>query len=434
MASANDLELALLDAAASGDIATLSALVENGVDVSYQDQEGMSALMKAADGGYQEAVELLLQAGCPCSCSEPMAEHNNAMDPVSPLHYCHADYRNLQDKDGYCAGQYAAGNPEIVELLLNWGVQAELVLGAVKRSEEEEDAGQDGVVNQAYLSQPLHYSDDGSKLLDADGEAVMMGWEGPLMERHAALLQARGGAVLNIGFGLGLIDAALQAYSPSLHTIIEAHPDVFKHAQHKGWGTRPGVQLLHGRWQEVLPRLVAQQGQRYDGVFFDTYGEYYREMALFHKQLPALLKPGGVYTFFNGLAPDNVFFHSVYGRLVQLELAALGLSTSYEKVDIQQAVQPEPPPGPVQRPQAPPWGRWLDRDTNPFLNFQRIGESKQRPLELCSWKDREALPPVGKEYQQGYKLVNDRLPKVKQRLHRAAEYRRGIDGRACNNA
>ncbi|KAJ9530147.1 hypothetical protein QJQ45_023432 [Haematococcus lacustris] len=27
----------------------------------------------------------------------------------------------------------------------------------------------------------------------------------------------------------------------------------------------------------------------------------------------------------------------------------------------------------------------------------------QRPLELCSWKDRETLPPVDKEYQQGYK-------------------------------
>ncbi|KAJ9526107.1 hypothetical protein QJQ45_009533 [Haematococcus lacustris] len=88
----------------------------------------------------------------------------------------------------------------------------------------------------------------------------------------------------------------------------------------------------------------------------------------------------------------------------------------------------------LQRPQAPPWGRWLDRDTNPCLNFQRIGESMQRPLELCSWKDREALPPIGKEYQQRYKRVNDRLPKVRQRLHRAAEYRRGIDGRARNNA
>ncbi|KAJ9532579.1 hypothetical protein QJQ45_010664 [Haematococcus lacustris] len=77
---------------------------------------------------------------------------------------------------------------------------------------------------------------------------------------------------------------------------------------------------------------------------------------------------------------------------------------------------------------------WLDRDTNPCLNFQRIGESMQRPLELCSWTDLRALPPVGKEYQQRYKLVNDRLPKVRQRLHRAAEYRRGIDGRARNNA
>ncbi|KAJ9534600.1 hypothetical protein QJQ45_022182 [Haematococcus lacustris] len=71
----------------------------------------------------------------------------------------------------------------------------------------------------------------------------------------------------------------------------------------------------------------------------------------------------------------------------------------------------QPPPGPVPPPQAPPWGRWLDRDTNPCLNFQRIGESKQRPLELCRWDDLEALPPIGKEYQQGYKRLNDRLPK-----------------------
>ncbi|KAJ9533772.1 hypothetical protein QJQ45_026852 [Haematococcus lacustris] len=56
------------------------------------------------------------------------------------------------------------------------------------------------------------------------------------------------------------------------------------------------------------------------------------------------------------------------------------------------------------------------------------------PLELCHWKDLEALPPIGKEYRQGYKLVSDRLPKDRQRLHRAAEYRRGIEGRARNNA
>ncbi|KAJ9509857.1 hypothetical protein QJQ45_011549 [Haematococcus lacustris] len=75
-------------------------------------------------------------------------------------------------------------------------------------------------------------------------------------------------------------------------------------------------------------------------------------------------------------------------------------------------------PGPVPRPQAPPWGRWLDRDTNGcYCNLQRIGESKQRPPELCQWDHLEALPPVGEEYQQGFKLINDRLPKVRQRLH-----------------
>ncbi|KAJ9505343.1 hypothetical protein QJQ45_012102 [Haematococcus lacustris] len=65
----------------------------------------------------------------------------------------------------------------------------------------------------------------------------------------------------------------------------------------------------------------------------------------------------------------------------------------------------------VPRPQAPPWGRWLDRDTNPCLNFQRIGESMQHPLELCSYKGLETLPTIGTEYQQGFKRVNDWLPK-----------------------
>ncbi|KAJ9510918.1 hypothetical protein QJQ45_027858 [Haematococcus lacustris] len=93
----------------------------------------------------------------------------------------------------------------------------------------------------------------------------------------------------------------------------------------------------------------------------------------------------------------------------------------------------KPPKAKEQQQQQPAEAQCLDRDTNECLNLQRIGESMQRPLELCSYEDLEALPPVGDEYQQGYKLVNDRLPKGRQRLHRAAEYRRGIDGRARNN-
>jgi len=45
----------------------------------------------------------------------------------------------------------------------------------------------------------------------AAGEAVMMGWEAPLMEQHARLVTgAGGGRVLNIGFGLGIVDESIQ--------------------------------------------------------------------------------------------------------------------------------------------------------------------------------------------------------------------------------
>ncbi|KAJ9521697.1 hypothetical protein QJQ45_015383, partial [Haematococcus lacustris] len=42
-------------------------------------------------------------------------------------------------------------------------------------------------------------------------------------------------------------------------------------------------------------------------------------------------------------------------------------------------------------------------------NLQRTGESMQRPLELCSYEGLEAPPPVGKEYQQGYKRAVEQV-------------------------
>lgn len=39
----------------------------------------------------------------------------------------------------------------------------------------------------------------------------------------------------------------------------------------QGWGERPNVRILFGRWQDVLPQLL--QGGPYTGIFFDTYGQ-----------------------------------------------------------------------------------------------------------------------------------------------------------------
>jgi hypothetical protein len=42
-----------------------------------------------------------------------------------------------------------------------------------------------------------------------------------------------------------------------------------------------------------------------------------------------LAKPHGVYSFFNGLAPDNLFFHGVACQCVMLQLASLGLDSDF---------------------------------------------------------------------------------------------------------
>lgn len=42
----------------------------------------------------------------------------------------------------------------------------------------------------------------------------------------------------------------------------------------QGWDRRPGVRILFGRWQDVLP----ESGLTFDGIFWDTFSEYYEDM------------------------------------------------------------------------------------------------------------------------------------------------------------
>lgn len=49
----------------------------------------------------------------------------------------------------------------------------------------------------------------------------MMGWETPLMERHAAIICAAGGDVLNVGFGMGIIDGFIQQHKVCLRASAE---------------------------------------------------------------------------------------------------------------------------------------------------------------------------------------------------------------------
>ena len=123
------------------------------------------------------------------------------------------------------------------------------------------------------------------------GDAVMMSWEAPLMEAHADALCETNGDVMNVGFGLGIIDGCIQAREPRSHTIVEAHPDVRAHMTRAGWDSKAGVRVEFGRWQDVLPRLV-EEGRKFDAIYFDTYGEEYDDMRRFHAFLPKTFARG----------------------------------------------------------------------------------------------------------------------------------------------
>ena len=141
--------------------------------------------------------------------------------------------------------------------ILNAGMQAELILGVVARHERQVDE----VEGKPYLQQRVEYSE--GRLMDEESKGVMMSWENPLMEAHAKAICTGCGDVLNVGFGMGLVDTAIQGHNPTSHTIIEAHPEVYKRMLETGWGDKENVRIIYGRWQDVLPQLGTYDGKLY---------------------------------------------------------------------------------------------------------------------------------------------------------------------------
>jgi protein arginine N-methyltransferase 2 len=310
----------------------------------FDPEKNITVLMLAAEHGSAAMVHALLDAGA--------SWQERSLDGATPGEYAMA---NTKDR-------------ECFKLLLEWAVQCEMILGASSLKQREEEESRHISSNEEYLSSSIKYTDDGDIIDESSGDAVMMTWETPLMERHAKDICWKGpgeGVVLNIGFGMGIIDRFIQRENPKQHVIIEAHPDVYKQMIRLGWDKKPNVKVVciqdheifdtarlgrslvlpdsltlvftlarkvFGRWQDVIDELGLTV--KFDGVFFDTYGEYWEDMVTLHRRLPSIMNEGGVYSFFNGLSPDNIFFHLVAGEVARRELNELGFSVSYSPVKV----------------------------------------------------------------------------------------------------
>lgn len=154
--------------------------------------------------------------------------------------------------------------------------------------------------NLYHSNEKLTYTSEGN-LVDSKGAEVMMGWESGIMKHQATTIAKNRGDILNVGFGLGLIDNYIQSFNPKTHTIIESNKDVQKKMIDDGWLEKPNVTLIFKSWQDVLNDLP-----KFDGVFYDCWLD---DQKPFDENIKNILKPGGIYSFFNN--PNNGVINNI---------------------------------------------------------------------------------------------------------------------------
>lgn len=191
-----------------------------------------------------------------------------------------------------------------------------------------------------FLRSTLHFRQ--TDILDDQGNGVMMAWEKDIMRRSADYLAPTPGLrILNIGHGMGIIDEFFQSKEPSIHHIIEPHPDVIARMRENGWLDKPGVVVHEGRWQDVVPRIISQE-ILFDTVYFDTFAEDYKALRDFFSDcLVGILDDSGRWGFFNGMGADRQICYDVYGKIVEMDLFEAGYEVEWDVVKVPEMSEEE---------------------------------------------------------------------------------------------
>lgn len=355
------------------DVAALKPLLRIPGNASVQDPEtGYTPLHAAiaACGDVNDKVE-----------DGEEVDIKKAEDTVRELLLSGAIWNDLDNNDetpGCLASR--SGRKELYELIVEAGVRAEILLGLMggydelsSGSEDEEEEEQEGgeapelvdasaakpdseskapfdlqnpndVNSKDYLASDLKFTD--TAILDSDDNGVMMEWETQIMDLSAHLLapeEIPNPRVLNIGFGMGIVDRFFAAKEPATHHIIEAHPGVLatlKNLYHDfgpNWETAKEEgrnKVWAGRWQDIVPALL-EAGEMYDAIYFDTFGEDYGALKTFFQDyVPGLLSPEGRFGFFNGLGADRRVCYDVYTRVVEMDCSDAGLDVQWVDVEV----------------------------------------------------------------------------------------------------
>ena len=276
-----------------GGTETVALLLENGAiwnDLDRNDETpGCIASRLGLDRIYRQIVEAGVRA-------ELLLSRLNELDP--------------DDEDDEISNEDEEDHPSKSQEATNSAPTADSAAGT-RSAEPADDYIDHWDSNTSFLRSSLRFTD--TQLLDSSSNAVMMEWEREIMQRHATTLLPKPGLrAMNIGHGMGILDTAIQSHNPAEHHIVEAHPAVLAQMRKNGWFEKPGVRVHEGRWQDVLPRLVAE-GVELDAIYYDTFAEEYKDLKfLFEEHVIGLMMEDGRFGFYNGLGADRRVCNDVY--------------------------------------------------------------------------------------------------------------------------
>ncbi|KAG6911127.1 hypothetical protein DXG01_003867 [Tephrocybe rancida] len=300
-------ELLITSIIADESTEAILAMIDAGAPLWYQnDAEGMSALHAAAYMQNSELAKILIDHGALWNAVDSL---KNTAGDISLSFNDLATYNIIRD---------TGIRSELLLSLLSSKASIENSSSLVLKEVDTSAIGS----TSAFLSSKLTYVKDEYDqdicLLKVGDEdvGVMMGWEQGIMERTVEALcvdhpNTQDLKVLNIGFGLGIIDTLFrslpsQPSQPSQHVIIEPHPDVLQYMKDRGWYEKPGVTILEGKWQDYLDSDSILGVGGFDVIYTDTFSEDYGDLHQFFERLPDLLAgPESRVSFFNGLGATN---------------------------------------------------------------------------------------------------------------------------------
>ncbi|KOS41552.1 hypothetical protein ACN38_g7588 [Penicillium nordicum] len=342
---------------------------------NVKDTETGFSPLHAAIAACEPDTEIVGTNGAATSNSKPSVDTETVKSAVETVKFLLQEGAIWNDLDANnetpgCIAR-RIGALELYELIVDAGVRAELLLNRLDAYEElsddddeEEEAEAEAetapelvdasaepatettttttttattanpeVSNSQYLESRLNISND--RILDADQNGVMMAWESDIMRKSAkALLPTPGLRVLNIGHGMGIVDGFFQEQGPAVHHIVEAHEEVVTEMKRRGWDTKPGVVIHQGRWQDILPGLVAA-GESFDAIYYDTFAESYGDFRDFFSELViGLLEQEGRWGFFNGMGADRQISYDVYQKVAEMDLFEAGFDVQWEDIAV----------------------------------------------------------------------------------------------------